>query len=244
MRQIHANEDLSGQKFTDTREWLFHNCNLTDAVFAGACEGMDIIGCNATRADWSGADTYASYWRNCVLIDAQFPSTLGYMLHHEPIAEILRRGVAESPTDSRAKVQEIYEYLFNTSRVTASWHPYFNLWGKGVGERTSLIEALHSIFAPYKHIDAKFSKVVRKLELGETLPVQPIPMSVTIEINGAKVPLDALNLPALKDVSRYTLSRWVEQQAGGHIFIVSILPPVYQILVAPDDWLKFRRAAF
>jgi hypothetical protein len=252
-RSIYEKQDLSGRKFSDIRESLFVNCNLTDTTFTGACEGADYIGCDCTRANWSGADTYASYWRNCNLTDAQFPSTLGHTLHHEPISEILRRGIAASPTKFQPKIQEVYEYLFNTSRVTASWHPSKTIWWDEVSsvDRKALHNTFQEIFAPYPLIAAKHAKVVKKLELGEELPVQAQPTSITIEFpDGVKVALDALNLPKLKDISRHTLSRWVESQADGqndnrhYIFIMSMLPPMFQVLLDPDEWLKSRRSAF
>ena len=107
-----------------------------------------------------------------------------------------------------------------------------------------MIAGFRLIFAPYPQLAGRFERLVSALRSGRT--PEPQNLSLTLDIDwgdGAVVRLDALNLPALPDPSRYTLSRWVESQAGpGHeCFITSILPPVVMYGLA-EEAFRYRMA--
>jgi hypothetical protein len=246
-RIVLTDQDLSG-KTINAHQGLVKGCvlNLTTR-FLGDCRGMDFLG-NDGPADWSQANTYSTYWRgNKNLAGSKFPADIGF-LHHEPVAEILQQGLVNVPKKLRPIGEAIPGWVLS-DYVTASWDTAWDAVIKGIPGATkeSFIEVLRLQTKGFPGLQERVDVLEQALVHGEgvlwTPPKEPYSATV-VWPDGAKVVVDAMNLPVLSDISRYALARWVEgqadtQQPGPHYcFVHSVLPPIVQILPKPDDWLE------
>ena len=96
MRQIHVNENLSGQTLDaspDAHESLFWNCNLANTVFIGSWAGSDFFNCTGP-IDARQADLYATYWVGNALAGSQWPTDIGFQ-QNVVIGAIIKDGLAQ-----------------------------------------------------------------------------------------------------------------------------------------------------
>jgi len=253
MRVVLINQDLTGQVLDAStrpdghaRESLVRGCTFDiNTRFLGDIRGSDFLN-NTGPADWSGAQTYACYWRgNTNLGGSRWPADIGY-LHHQPVGTIIRDAVAalNLTAAQKQKVRDVGDFVL-TADPAASWDTSKPLWwdNSTTTVRTRLLAGFRAVFAPYPQLSARFEELVRRLQSAGALWDGSPPVSVTLAWpDGAVVTVNPLALPALPDPSRYTLSRWLEQQAdaqasGAHYaFVFSIVPPAASVLPEADAW--------
>ena len=232
MRQVHIDEDLSGRTLDaaltgHAHESLFLRCNLSGTVFLGSWAGSDFFRC-VGAVDFRQGDMYATYWRGNILAGSQWPTDIGFMQHFEPIAALIKDRAAALVTNTTQRT--IVNRVADIAGSYRSWNDSPTDWwtSSTSNRRTLLATAFRKIFGPYPQLLSRFEHLLAVLKSGRTPELQIL--SPVLDItwpDGAAVRLDATNLPALPDPSRYPLSGWVEAQAGpGHeCFITSIHPP-------------------
>jgi Pentapeptide repeats (8 copies) len=244
VRQVHQGENLDGQTLdaiaVDARQSLFSACSMRGTILKGDWRGSDLLGCDLSGADLTAANFYATYWRGNTLTGALFPAGIGYF-HHEPIKEIIRAGVVAYPL-AQAFAGTLITFLGSPS--TASWTTVsrnFNSTFTAI-QRANIRAGFRSIFAPYPQLLVRYNWLLAAEDKGQTFAAMSLPAADDVSWpNGPTVHVDSTALPVLPDPSRYSLSRWIEGQAGaGHFcFVNSISPMNVRILSMPDDWVSF-----
>jgi len=253
MRVVLTNQDLTGQVLDAStrpdghaRESLVRGCTFDLGTrFVGDIRGTDFIG-NTGPADWRAAQTYSCYWRgNQNLSGSLWPADIG-SLHHEPVGTIIRDRVALVAATARPKVIAVASYVLGGDYARASWDTSKTYWWDGltVTQREKLAAAFRLVFQPYPGLAERFEELVKALKEGTPL-FQGAPLATDVSWpDGASIHLDAMNLPALPEPSRYALARWLEAQADlqqpapHHCFVYSALPPIVRPLPQPDDWFS------
>ena len=251
-RIIRINEDLSGQTLDSSlfleghaRESLIQNCNIDQTVLLGDWRGTDYLG-NTGAADWSNAQTYASYWRGNTLIGSKFPPDIGFF-HHDPVSEIMRVGAEALNLTERQKVEAVSTFV-RSDYITASWNTSLSLWWDGASnsKRRKYVTGFRRIFAPYPGLFHRFEELVDILMAGERPPSMDMPLTTNvIWPDGIEIPLDAKNLPRLPELSRYTLKNWFKIEADKlnpdfdhYVTLMSIFPPVAWAVPSADSWME------
>lgn len=255
MRQTHTHADLSGQTLDASqqpdghaRESLFLRCNIDGLTLIGDWRGAAYLG-NTGAADWSKAQTHASYWRRNTLGGSKWPTDIGYM-HHEPVAAILDGGLSRLTPALRLIGRAIPLWVLS-DYTAASWDTAWDglISGLPGATRERFIEVLRILAEGYPGLLSRIDELERKLINEESALWTPKaePLKATLLWpDGAEVLLDAANLPTLSDSSPYALARWIEaeadaQQPGPHYaFVYSITPMIPRILPEPDYWLANR----
>jgi hypothetical protein len=273
-RRVYIDEDLTGRTLDASlaigpssdghaRESLFLRCNMSSTVLVGDWRGSDFLDCSG-GPDLTRADVYAGYWRGCDLTGGLFPADIGF-LHHEPVAEIIRAGaearkarIARGTYDAFIAVAD----FVRADPVNASWDTSRALW-YDTPFRDELVKVSREIYAPYD-LAARFEILLRVFE--RNLPRFDGGVPSVLDVawqDGASVRVDATDRPAVADLSRYTLARWVEAQADAQrpdaradvtahgvprqasepahpVFILTIVPLRLIHLATPDGWLERR----
>ena len=217
-RQIHENEDLSGQTLVGPAiESYFRACNLTDTVFVGPWAGTCYINCIRLRTDWSQADVYASYWRGPTddVTGSKYPPDIGW-LHHEPMREILRQRMlavaSQIPAGWRQKARDAVEAIREMAKdymgcLEAAWPLASDL-----GITPARFEQLFKlIFQPYPGLSGRFLQMMLEIVYGDKRQERA---SARAEFNfdGLKFVVDAANFPSLsRPQDKYQLPPWIKQ---------------------------------
>ena len=259
-RRILTNLNLSGQVIDASlqpdghaRQSLIRGCNLTGAIVLGDMRGSDIFGSDLTNCDLTGALVYNTYWRGNTMTGSRWPTDIGF-LHHDPVAEIIRARAALVVATARPKVQQVASFVLG-NYLSGSWDPSKSIWWDGLTttQRNRLITAFRLVFQPYPQLAARFEALMALLQSGRAGFTGNAPTAQTLTWDdGVTVTLDALNLPVLSDLSRYSLARWAEQQAGlGHECIVWSAYPMRAMAVPmghdpfPEEaWISIYRYGF
>lgn len=262
MRIVRRNVDLLGQTLDASkqpdghaRESLFAHCPMdVNTRFIGDWRGTDYIGITGP-ADWSQAQTYGSMWRGWTQREgAKLPAGIGWR-HHEPVAEIIRQGIAQAPEAHRQKIRDLVEgILKKTDRIVGgetlplyvegSWE---TTGAETIRDQPEVLAAIEKIFASYSGLTAKLALLSLALgnaerEAGFYKGSAPIKKRVYWD-DGAAVDFDLDNLPSLTELSRHELRRKLEaaadtQRPGAHYcFVYGLTPPVVRRIVSKDDWM-------
>ena len=245
-RIVRTGQDLRDQALTSPapEQHLIQGCTLDLTTrFVGDWRGSDFIN-NTGAADWSQADTYAAYWRgNRNLEGSLWPANIG-PLHHEPVAEIIRQGIATRlPNDLRTIGEDIPAFVLS-DYTFASWDTAWDASIRHVTGATKrrFIKMMRLVCVGYPNLLDRVDQLEAALVQGEgRLWTGNAPLKSTlIWPDGAQVIIEPMNL--LAEPSRYALARWAEakadsQQPGSHhCFVFSILPPGALPMASADHW--------
>ena len=255
-RQIRIGENFDGLTLgspgLEARQSYIRNCSLVGATVLGDWRGSDILGCDLTNANLTGAQTYACYWRGNTMLGATFPADIGW-LHHEPVAEIIRAAAASLPPGTvKTKIQAVGTFVLSDYK-TASWDSSKAVWWDTLtaAQKLTAVSRFRALFAPYPQLAARFEELIRAIQGGGTLWAGSAATSGTLTWpDGASVTVDALALPPLPELSRYGLARWMEAQAdlqapGPHYcFVAGVVPIHLWALPDPDTWWQQPRAGY
>lgn len=242
-RQVHENENLSGQTLTGpARRSLIRNCNVDGTVFKGDWRGTEYYDLKGA-ADWTQAQTYGSVWQGNVLAGSTFPTDIGY-LHPEPIAEIIR--AAQTATSIKSRWLGIADDVM-TDKLGSSWDTVYLVHGWDGADaltRTEMETAGKALFHPYPSLEARFRTMVRKVKAGEQLWTPSLrPEQLKAEVTW---PQDNDNFWFSADISAgfpagvkslYDFDQWAFGQVGKLTFTFSALPLMIRTLYKTDEWL-------
>lgn len=257
-RRVHTDADLSGltldaskQPDGHARESLFQRSNIDGLTLTGDWRGSAYLG-NTGAADWSKAETHASYWRgNKGLAGSKWPADIGH-LHHEPVSDIIDAGVAAGLTGELKAIGEEVAVYTLSSYTAASWDTAWDALVKDLSGATKekFISLMRTACVGYPGLLARVDDLERSLVNGESALWTPKaePFKATLAWpDGAEVLLDAAKLPPLPDQSPYALARWIEAEADAqqpgpqhYAFVYSIVPMIPRILPEPDYWRAHR----
>lgn len=263
-RRILRNLDLSGRVLDASlepdghaRESLVEGCTFdANTRFLGDIRGSDFVN-NTGPADWSGADTYACYWRGNTLTGAKFPALLGWM-HHEPVAEIVRQNLARlTQTRLRDIATAFREWVALNYADKEWWAEAWEYRLKTVTGATPAryLSVLRTLLSDH-YLLLRRADWLEKSFADNVLPVSSTgtpPPTTLVWVDGSTLVLDRDNLPVLPDRSRYSLARWLESQSptGEKLFVWSLRP--LAISKAPMDmsgnyvedfWIRYRQEQY
>jgi hypothetical protein len=258
MRIIHENEDLRGVAIRNPGSFLYvGGCIQGEkggklTTYIGDCTAADYIN-NTGPADWSQADTYASYWRGNINMEgSKIPLNIGY-LHHDPVAEVARQGIAKVTNSVEVA---ILKGLPSFTLGNYSFHSWSTCWEEYASKipgatKELFISAITAAFTGYPSLESRTKNLARDLLSGKLEPLKSMPAIRDVEFfDGVKVSVDSDNLPALPRLNdRYELARKIEADADAlnaephYVFVHTIDPPIIAPLRDPDDWLQ-RKAGF
>lgn len=150
-------QDLSDSYFGGTLEKLLNirridltGCDLTNVTFV-FCDGRDV-----KMAD---AKCYGVYCRHSRWEGAELPRGMGFVNHHEWIAEIIR-AAAEGQTNTSIKA-ELQEVKQSVEDYTVSWNPTWQQFPPTLEVKAEW----RKIFAPYPQLARRFERLAERFDV-------------------------------------------------------------------------------
>lgn len=259
MRKIYIDENLDGQTLEGpSRQSYFYNCSLSGTIFLGEWEGSDFINCSGDGPDWTGSDIYAGYWRGCNFTNAKYPSSIGHY-HHEPVADILSNFIISNDLYDAGLQATMIGSVANAVRNdynSGSWIPSYLML-----KEDGLFEDEEYGLLIFTDVFNEFDDLIRRFERLASLTIHGGQREFTPEVNyatikwpnsTAEVYVDGDNLPqGINPGDRYSLSRWIEQEANAmnpsvdhHCFLLTIVPMRPWPLPSENHWLTVRRKGY
>ena len=212
MRQVHISENLTGQTLTGpAQESLFWNCILP-AALSGDWSGSDFLS-STGACDFRQADIKGAYFRGNTLNGSLFPE-MGW-LQYEPLVEIVRPRLATLSVARRQRVIALGQRLLSRHAWNAWDETVADWWtGQTAATRTAIINFIQTTFAGHPRILGRFARLRQQILSGDLITDDDITLcDVFWPGTDIQFTINTSALPVLPDPSRYTLARWIEQEA-------------------------------